>query len=90
MGHDPPLTDVLLDRRRERPHEIQTAGDPAHAPIEAARERVERQALLVMQRVQQPALLEHAVGRVRLQELSQDEGIGFREIPEDGRDAIAV
>lgn len=50
MGHDPSLTDVLLDRRRERPHEIQAAGDPADAPIEAARERVEGQALLVMQR----------------------------------------
>ena len=55
---------VLLDRVGQRAHQTQAPGHPAHAAIEAPRQRVERQAMLLMQRAQQPALLERAGGRV--------------------------
>ena len=40
---------VLLDRLRQRAHETQTSRHPADAAIKAAREGLERKAVLLMQ-----------------------------------------
>lgn len=64
---DMPLADVRLDRLGKRTHQTEPARDPAHAPIEAPRDDVKRQPVLLVQRAQQPRLLEDVLGRVGLQ-----------------------
>jgi hypothetical protein len=86
----PSVLHVLLDGVGQRAHQTQAPGHPAHAAIEASRQRVEGQAVVVVQRAQQPALLERAVGRVGAQELSKDQGLGLRHLPHDGGDGVAV
>lgn len=86
----PAILDVLLDRLGERAHQAQAPRDPAHAAIEAPRQCVERQAVLLMQRAQQPALLERAVGRVGVQEVPKDERLGLRHLPHDGGHRVAL
>ncbi len=87
---EPSVLDVLLDRVGQRAHQTQAPGHPAHAPIEAPRQRVEGQAVVFVQCAQQPALLERAVGRVGAQELSKDQGLGLRHLPHDGGDGVAL
>jgi hypothetical protein len=84
------ILDVLLDRGRQGAHQTQTSRDPADAAIEAARQRVQRQAVLLMQRAQEPALLERAVGRVGVQEVPKDQRLGLGHLPHHGRDGVAV
>ncbi len=81
---------VLLDGLRERAHQTDAARHPAHTAIEAPRQRVEREAVILMQRAQQPALLEHTVGGIRAQELPKDQGLRLRHLPRHGGDEIAV
>jgi hypothetical protein len=87
---EPSVLDVLLHSLRERADQTQAPGDPAHAAIEAPRQCVEGQAMVFMQRAQQPALLERAVGGVRAQELPKDQGLGLRHRPHDGGDGVAL
>lgn len=86
----PSILDVLLDRLRERAHQAQTPRHPAHTAIEASRQRVERQAVLLMQRAQQPALLEGALGRVGVQQVPKDQRLTLRHLPRDCHDRIAL
>ena len=81
---------VLLDRVGQRPHQTQAPGHPAHAAIEAPRQRVERQAVVLMQRAQQPALLERARGRVGVQQLPEDQGLGLGHLPDHRRHGVAL
>ena len=46
--------------------------------------------MVLVQRAQQPALLERAVGRVGAQELPKDQGLGLRHLPHDGGDGVAL
>ena len=85
-----PVMDVLLDGLRQRAHQTHAARDPAHAAIEAPRQRVERQAVILMQRAKQPALLQRAGGRLRMQQLPKDQGVGLGHLPPHGRDRVAV
>jgi hypothetical protein len=87
---EPAVLDMLLDGLGQRAHQTQAPGDPAHAAIEAPRQRVEGQAMVVVQRAEQPALLERAVGRVRAQELPKDQGLGLGHLPHDGGDRVAL
>ena len=57
---------------------------------ETARERVERQAVILMQCPQQPALLERAVGRVGVEQLAKDQRLGLRHLPDHGGHRVAV
>lgn len=84
------ILDVLLDGLGERAHQAQAPRDPAHAAIEAPRQGVERQAVLLMQRAQQPALLERAVGCAGVQEMPKDEHLGLRHLPHDGGHRVAL
>jgi len=84
------VLDVVLHGFRERPHQPEAPRHPAHAAIEAARQDVEGQAMILMQRAQQPALLERAVGRVGAQELLKDQGLRLRHLPDDGGDRVAL
>ena len=72
-----PSVDVLLDGLRQRPHQTDAARDPAHAAIEAPRQRVERQAVILMQCAEEPALLQRAGGRLRVQQLAKDQRLGL-------------
>ena len=81
---------VLLNGRGERAHQPEAPRHPAHAAIEAARQGVERQAMLLMQRAQQPALLERAVGRVGVQQLPKDQRLGLRHLPDHGGHGVAM
>ena len=81
---------VLLDRIRQRAHQTQASGHPAHAAIEAPCERVEGEVMVVVQGAEQPPLLERAVGRVGAQKLAKDQRLGLRHLPHDGRDGIAL
>jgi len=82
MRHELAGVHVLLDGVGERAHQTQAPGHPAHAAIEAPRQRVERQAVVLMQRAQQPALLERARGRVGMPQLPEDQGLGLRPLPD--------
>jgi len=46
--------------------------------------------MVFVQRAEQPALLERAVGGVGAQELSKDQGLGLRHLPHDGGDGVAL
>lgn len=46
--------------------------------------------MVVVQRAQQPALLERAVGRVGAQQLPKDQGLGLGHRPHDGGDGVAL
>ena len=72
-----PLVDVLLDGLRQRAHQTHAARDPAHAAIEAPRQRVERQAVILVEGAEQPALLQRAVGRLCVQQLAKDQCLGL-------------
>ena len=72
VGDETTILHVLLDCLGQCAHEAQAPRHPADAPIEALCQGVERQAVLLMQRAQQPALLERAVGRIGVQEVSKD------------------
>jgi hypothetical protein len=76
-----PIVDLLLDGLRQRAHQTQAARDPAHAAIEAPRQCVERQAVILMERAEQPALLQRTGGRLRMQQLPKDQGVGLRHLP---------
>ena len=81
---------VLLDGVGQRAHQTQAPGHPAHAAIKAPRQRVERQAMLLMQRAQQPALLERAGRRVGVQQLPKDQRLGLRHLPDHGGHGVAL
>jgi len=84
----PAVVYVLLHGLGQRAHQTHAARDPAHAAIEAPGQRVERQAVIVMQRAEQPALLERAVGGT--QELPKDQRLSLRHLPHDGGDGVPV
>jgi len=86
----PAVVHVLLHGLGQRAHQTHAARDPAHAAIEAPGQRVERQAVIVMQRAEQPALLERAVGGIRTQELPKDQRLSLRHLPHDGGDGVPV
>jgi hypothetical protein len=90
MGHDPSLADVLLDRGRQRAHQVEAPRHPAHAAIEPPRQHVEREPVVLPQGPQEPALLEHAVGGLGLEQLPQDQRVGFAQVPLHGRDRVPV
>ena len=81
---------VLLDRVGQRAHQTQAPGHPAHAAIEAPRQRVERQAMLLMERAQQPALLERAGRRVGVEQLPKDQRLRLRHLPDHGGHGVAL
>ena len=84
------ILDVALHGIGEGSHQPEAPRDPAHAAIEAARQDVQRQTMLLMQRAQQPALLERAVGRVCVEQLPKDQRIRLRHLPEHGGHRVAL
>ena len=84
------VLDVVLYRFGKRPHQPEAPRHPAHAAIEAARQAVKRQPVILMQRAQQPPLLERALRRVGVQQLSEDQRFSLRHLPHDGADRIAL
>jgi hypothetical protein len=87
---DVALPDVLLHGIGQRAHQTQAPRHPAHAPIETARDHVERQPVLLMERAQQPRLLEHVLGRVRLQQMAKDQRLARAQLPDHRRDDVAM
>jgi len=81
---------VLLNRRGERAHQTQAPRHPADTPVEAPCQVLQRQPVILVQRAQQPALLKGAVGRIGVQELPKDQGLGLRHLPHDGGDGVAL
>ena len=90
VRHQLAVVHVLLDRVGQRADQTQPPRDPAHAAIEAPRQRVEGQPMIFVQRAEQPTLLERAVGRVRAQQLPKDQRLGLRHLPDHGRDRVAL
>ena len=90
VRHDLTGPDVLLHAIGERADETEAPRHPAHAPVEPPCERVQGEPVILVQRVQQPGLLKRARGRIGLQEMAQDQGVAFRQVPADGHDRIAV
>ena len=90
MRDQPAVVHVLLDGLGQRAHQTHAARHPAHTAIEPPRQRLQRQAMILMQRAQQPALLERAVGGIRAQQLPKDQRVGLRHLPHDGGDGIPV
>jgi hypothetical protein len=90
MRDDVAVADVLLNWRRKRAHQTEPARHPAHAPIEASRDHIEREPVLRVQGVQQPRLLKHVRGGVSLEQLAKDECLGGRHLPDDRGDGVAV
>jgi hypothetical protein len=87
---DGAVADVLVNRRRQRAHQTEAARHPAHAPIEAPRDHVERESVLLVQGVQEPRLLKHIRGRVGLEQRAKDERLRGRHLPDDRGDRVAV
>ena len=81
---------VLLNRRGERAHQTQAPRHPADTPVEASAQVLQRQAVILVQRAQEPPLLERAVGRVGVQHLPEDERLRLGHLPHDGRHRVAV
>ena len=90
MRDDVAVADVLLNRVGERAQQAEAPRHPAHTAIEAPRDDVERQSVLLVQRAQQPRLLEHVLGRVGLEQLAKDQRLTGRHLPDDGGDGVAV
>jgi hypothetical protein len=90
VGDDAAALHVLLDRLGQRADETQAPRHPAHAAIEAPRQSLECQTVLLMQRAQQPPLLERTVGGVGVEEVPKDERLGLRHLPHDGGDRVAL
>lgn len=87
---DASLPDVLLDRVGERAHQTEAPRHPAHTPIETPRHDIERQPVILVQRAQQPRLLEGALGRVGLQQMAKDQRVAGRHVPDHRDDRVAV
>lgn len=85
-----PVAHVLLNRRRERAHQTQTPRHPADTPIEAPGQVLQRQAVILVQRAQQPALLKGAVGRVGVQHLPENQRLRLGHLPHDGSHGVAM
>jgi hypothetical protein len=64
------VLDVALHGVGEGSHQPEAPRHPADAAIEAARQGVQHQAMLLMQRAQERARLERAVGRRRIRHVS--------------------
>ena len=90
VGDDAALPDVLLDGVGQRAHQTEAPRDPAHTPIEPPRQDLQRQAMLLVQRAQQPRLLEHALGGVGLEQMAKDQRVAFRHVPDHRGDRVAV
>ena len=90
MGDEVPVAHVLLNRRGERAHQTQAPRHPADTPVEAPRQVLQRQAVILVQRAQQPALLERAVGRVGVQHLAEDQRLRLGHLPHDRGHGVAV
>jgi hypothetical protein len=90
MRDDLAVAHLLLNRRGQRADQTQAPGHPADTPVEAPRQMLQRQLVIVVQGAQQPALLERAVGRVGLQHLPEDQGLRLRHRPRDGRHGVAL
>jgi hypothetical protein len=84
------IVDVLLDGVGQCAHQTHAARDPAHVAIEAPRQHLECQAVIVMQHAEEPALLQRAAGRLRVQQLPKDQRLGLRHLPPHGGDGVAV
>jgi hypothetical protein len=84
------VLNAVLDGVGQGAHQAEASRDPAYAAIEAARQRVERQPVVLMQRAQEPALFERTVGRVSVEKLPKDQRLGLRHLPEDRRDGVAL
>lgn len=84
------VLDVALHGVGEGSHQPEAPRHPAHAAIEAARQGVQRQTMLLMQRAQEPALLQRAVGRVGVEQLPKDQRIRLRHLPEHGGHRVAL
>ena len=87
---DAAVLDVLLNGVGQRAHQTEASRHPAHAAIEAAGQQVQRDAMLVMERAEQPPLLERTIGGIRAQELPKDQGLRLRHLPRDGGDQVPV
>jgi hypothetical protein len=81
---------VLLNRRGERAHQTQASRHPADTPVEAPRQVLQREAVILVQRPQQPALLKGAVGHVGVQHLPEDQRLRLGHLPHDGGHGVAV
>ena len=84
------VLDVALHGFGKGSHQPEAPRHPAHAAIEAARQGVQRQAMLLMQRAQELALLERAVGRVGVEQLPKDQRLRLRHLPEHGGHRVAL
>ena len=82
--------DALLHGVGQGAHQPEVSRDPAHTAIEAPRQHIERQPMILMQRPQQPALLEGAVGRVGVQQLPKDQRLGLRHLPDHRRHGVVL
>jgi hypothetical protein len=87
---DAAVLDVLLNGVGQRAHQTEASRHPAHAAIKAAGQQVERDAMLVMERAEQPPLLERTIGGIRAQELPKDQSLRLRHLPRDGGDQVPV
>lgn len=90
MRDDVALADVLLNRIGERADQTEAARHPAHAAIETPRDEVERQAILLVERAQQPRLLEHILGGIGPEQLAKDQRLARGHLPDDRGHSIAV
>ena len=85
-----PVLDPSLHDRRQLAHQAHAPRHPAHAAVEAARQLFQRAGVGLMQRPQQPPLLERGVGRLAVEQLMEDERLRFAHRPADRVDRIAV
>jgi hypothetical protein len=90
MRDDVTVAHVLLNRIGEGAQKAETPRHPAHTAIEASRDHVERQSVLLVQRAQQPRLLEDVLGCVGLEEMAKDQRVARDHVPHDRRDRVPV
>lgn len=90
MRDEVAVAHLLLNRRGEGAHQTQAPRHPADTPVEAPRQVLQRQTVILVQGGQQPALLERAVGRVGVQHLPEDQRLRLGHLPRDGRHGVAV
>jgi hypothetical protein len=90
VRHDAAIADVLLNRVGERADQAEAPRHPAHTPIEAPRDDVEREPVLLVQRAQQPRLLEDVLGRIGLEQMAKDQGVAGGHLPHDRHHRVPV
>jgi hypothetical protein len=87
---DSALLHASLDDVRKIAYEAEPPRDPADAPIEPSRELLHGHAVVLVQRPEQPPFFDGAVGRLRVEPLPEDQGVGFRHLPGHGLHGVPV